>query len=76
MFSDAIVTRRFYHDAPRADRDIICVKFIYEEYVGGGYINRGIIASNGPGLRPAVLVLFRKDLSKIYVNVVSAGRGY
>ena len=72
LYDDPVVRRRSYHDAPPKDRDIICVEFVSREPLNqGGYINRGIIASYGGGVMPAILVLIRKDLSKIYVNVIT-----
>jgi hypothetical protein len=69
MYSDGIVTRRFYRNAPPADRDIICVQFVYEGAVsGGGLIGRGLIYSRADRPTPVIQALIRKDLSKIYLN--------
>ena len=66
MYSDPAVTRRLYHDAPPKDRDIICVEFVFRDFIKGGAYHNG--GKSSP-IVPAILVLFRKDLSKIYVNV-------
>ena len=72
LYSDPVVSRRSYHDAPPKDRDVICVQFVSQEPLNeGGYISRGLIASYGGGVMPAILVLIRRDLSKIYVNVIT-----
>ena len=69
--SDGMVTYRIYRDAPKADRDIICVSLVYKASMGGGgLIGRGFITSKAAPARPIVLVLMRRDISKIYVNVV------
>jgi hypothetical protein len=64
------VSRRLYADAPATDRDIICVHFLYKELIKPP----PSAAKRLPNLefmaRPALLVLMRKDLSKIYVNEV------
>jgi hypothetical protein len=68
-YNDGEVTRRLYHDAPAADRDMICVAFIIREAV---WIPR----ENVP-VFPTILVLMRKDLSKIYINQIYIGaQGY
>jgi len=64
------VARRFYADAPKADQDIICVSFASKELVKPP-IDAGKRLPNPQFMaRPIVLVLMRKDLSKIYVNEV------
>jgi hypothetical protein len=69
--SDGMVTYRTYRNAPKADRDIICVSFVYKAQMGGGgIIGTGFITSNAAPARPIVLALIRRDLSKIYVNIV------
>ena len=68
-FSDGIVTRRFYRNAPATDRDIICVQFVYEGSVsGGGLIGRGFIYTRTGRPTPVIQALIRKDLSKIYLK--------
>jgi hypothetical protein len=69
-FSDGIVTRRFYRNAPPADRDIICVQFVYEEAIGGGGLvgPRGFIYTRADRPTPVLQALIRKDLSKIYLK--------
>ena len=70
-FSDGIVTHRFYRNAPPADRDIICVQFVYQGSIsGGGLIGRGFIAMNADQPTPVIQALIRKDRSKIYLNTV------
>lgn len=75
MYSDGIVTRRFYRNAPAADRDMICVQFVYEGVVsGGGTIGRGFIAQRDDPPIPVIQALIRKDLSKIYLNQIGYKR--
>jgi hypothetical protein len=71
-FSDGIVTRRFYPTAPPADRDIICVQFVYLGTIsGGGLISPGsFIAMNADQPTPVVQALIRKDRSKIYLKLI------
>jgi hypothetical protein len=70
-YSDGIVTYRTYRNAPKADREIICVAFIYQQvYSGGGYVGGGTYYLRADPPTPVVLVLMRRDLSKIYVNIV------
>jgi hypothetical protein len=70
-FSDGIVTRRFYRNAPPADRDIICVQFVYQGSLsGGGLIGRGFIATEADQPTPVIQALIRKDRSKIYLNEI------
>ena len=72
QFSDGIVTRRFYHNAPAADRDIVCVQFVYEGVVsGGGLVGRGFIAMKADRPTPVIQALIRKDLSKIYLKRIN-----
>jgi hypothetical protein len=69
-FSDGVVSRRTYRNAPKADRDMICVSFIYEGSLStGGLISSGMIYTGATPARPILIVLMRRDLSKIYVNV-------
>jgi hypothetical protein len=70
-FSDGIVTRRFYRNAPPADRDIICVQFVYQGSLsGGGLIGRGFIATEADQPTPVIQALIRKDRSKIYLKAI------
>lgn len=62
------VTQRFYADAPKSDRDIICVTFIYQQLVAAHPEGGGTLQPTKNALIPAILVLIRKDLSKIYIN--------
>lgn len=64
------VSRRFYADAPATDRDIICVKFFYKELIKAPIAAAKRLPNPEFMVRPALLVLMRKDLSKIYVNEV------
>lgn len=64
------VTRRFYRDAPSLDRDIICVKFLYKELIKAPMPAANRLPNPEFMVRPGILVLIRKDLSKIYVNEV------
>jgi hypothetical protein len=68
MFSDGIISHRFYSNAPAADRDIICVAFVYRDVILGRG-NSGFPDAYGPFKR-VILALIRKDLSKIYVNQI------
>jgi hypothetical protein len=68
-FQDGVVFRRFYKDAPPADRDIVGVAFVYAGQIsGGGTIGGGFIEMKG-AVRPVIMVLIRKDRSKVYVNL-------
>lgn len=68
-FTDGVVFRRFYRDAPAADRDIIGVAFVYAGQIsGGGEIGGGFVYIK-EAKRPVIVVLIRKDRSKVYVNV-------
>jgi hypothetical protein len=68
-FSDGVVFRRFYRDAPPADRDIVGVAFVYGGQIsGGGEIGGGFVYLK-EAKRPVIMVLMRKDRSKIYVNL-------
>jgi hypothetical protein len=71
IYSDGIVTHRFYRNAPAADRDIICVRFVYQGvFSGGGTIGSGFIAQRADPAVPVIQALIRKDLSKTYLNRV------
>jgi hypothetical protein len=68
-FQEGVVFRRFYKDAPSADRDIVGVAFVYAGQIsGGGEIGGGFVYMKD-ARRPVILVLMRKDRSKIYVNL-------
>ena len=68
-FQDGVVFRRFYKNAPSADRDIVGVAFVYAGQIsGGGEIGGGFVDIK-EAKRPVIVVLIRKDRSKIYVNV-------
>lgn len=69
-FERPVVTHRFYADAPAADRDVICVEFPFKELVKPPASTLKHLPAPEFPARPAVLVLIRKDLSKIYVNEV------
>jgi hypothetical protein len=70
-FSDGIVTRRFYRNAPPADRDIICVQFVYQGSLsGGGLIGPGFVYSRADQPTPVIQALIRKDRSKIYLKTI------
>jgi hypothetical protein len=64
------VTHRFYRDAPAADRDIICVTFFYKELIKTPMSAYKRLPAPEFLVRPAILVLLRKDRSKAYVNEV------
>ena len=64
-YEDGEVTRRFYRDAPPADRDIICVSFVTRDVL---ILPRATVPVFG-----AILVLTRKDLSKTYINQIYIG---
>jgi hypothetical protein len=68
-FQEGVVFRRFYKDAPPADRDIVGVAFVYAGQIsGGGTIGGDFIEMKG-AVRPVIMVLIRKDRSKVYVNL-------
>jgi hypothetical protein len=68
-FQDGVVFRRFYRDAPAEDRDIVGVAFVYAgDISGGGMVGGGFVYMRD-AKRPVIMVLMRKNLSKIYVNV-------
>lgn len=70
-FSDGVVTRRFYRNAPLADRDIICVQFVYQGSLsGGGLIGSGFIHTRADQPTPVIQALIRKDRSKIYLKMI------
>ncbi len=64
------VTHRFYRDAPAADRDIICVQFAFKELTKTPVAAMKRLPNPEWMVRPALLILMRKDRSKIYVNEV------
>jgi hypothetical protein len=68
-FDDGIVFRRFYKDAPPADRDIVGVAFVYAGQISGGGTIGGDFIDIKAAVRPVIMVLIRKDRSKVYVNV-------
>lgn len=75
MYSDGVVTRRFYHNAPAADRGMICVQFVYQaSFSGGGTVGRGFIATRADPPIPVIQALIRKDRSKIYLNRIGYRR--
>lgn len=67
-YNTPLIFRRFYSDAPAADRDIICVRFAYKEMVKPPFPAAKKLPNPQMMVRPALLVLMRKDLSKVYVN--------
>ena len=68
-YREGVVFRRFYKDAPAADRDIVGVAFVYGGQIsGGGTIGGDFIEMKG-AVRPVIMVLIRKDRSKVYVNL-------
>jgi hypothetical protein len=68
-FAEPVVLRRFYKDAPPADRDIVAVAFIYGgDISGGGMVGGGFVYMRD-ARRPVIMALIRKDRSKIYVNL-------
>ncbi len=70
-FSNGIVTHRIYRNAPPADRDIVCVSFVYEgDLGGGGTISGEFIDMKANLATPVLQALIRKDGSKIYLNFV------
>lgn len=69
-YDTPLVFRRFYSDAPPADRDVICVRFAYKEMVKPPFPAAKKLPNPQMMVRPALLVLIRKDLSKTYVNEV------
>ena len=71
-FSDPVVSRRIYRNAPPADRDIVAVQFVYQgDLGGGGLVGPGFIYTRKSLPVPVVQALIRKDGSKVYLNVVT-----
>jgi len=69
-YQNGVVTRRTYNNAPSADRDIICVTFVYRT-VGNSRFRSGHTLVSQPGRTlNALEALIRKDRSKVYVNRV------
>jgi len=71
-FQDGVVFRRFYKDAPPADRDIVGVAFVYAGQISGGGTIGGLVGGfidMKAAVRPVIIVLIRKDRSKVYVNL-------
>ena len=64
------VTHRFYKDAPPADKEIICVTYIYQQLLTAKSENGGELPAGRNSVVPALLVLIRRDLTKVYVNEV------
>ena len=70
-FSNPVVSHRIYRDAPKTDRDIVAVEFVYQgELSGGGLVGRGFIRMEAAPPVPVVQALIRKDGSKVYLNVI------
>lgn len=70
-YSNPIVTRRRYRDAPATDRDIVCVSFIYEKVLsGGGVIDPDYIIMKPNLPTPVLQALIRTNGSKVYLNYV------
>ncbi len=71
-FDDGVVTYRIYRNAPKADREMICVNFAYHSTSGShGYIGGvGGLFLMGDTKKPVLLVMMRRDLSKVYIRVV------
>jgi len=70
-FQDPVVTRRTYRNAPKEDKDMICVAYVYRTRIGGG----GSYGPNGVFMNPnepfpVLQALIRKDRSKVYVNLI------
>jgi hypothetical protein len=71
QFSEPIVTYRIYRNAPRSDRDIIAVQFVYEGIISnGGWVGGGLIINRAVSGVPVLQALIRKDRSKVYLHVV------
>jgi hypothetical protein len=71
-WQDGVVVHRFYRDAPPEDRDIIGVAFVYAGDISGGGTVGGLVGGfiyMRDAKRPVIMVLMRKNLSKIYVNL-------
>jgi hypothetical protein len=64
------VTHRFYSDAPPADKDIICVTYVYQQLLTAKSESGGDLPAGRNKVIPALLVLIRRDLTKVYVNEV------
>ena len=69
-YEEPWVTHRFYRDAPAADRDIICVTFLYKGFTRTPVSGYKRLPNPFGMVKPALLVLMRKDRSKAYVNEV------
>ena len=69
-YEEPFVKRRFYKDASPPDREIICVKFVYSEPTAPPTkLAVRFPPAKGP-VFPVLLVLIRKDLSKVYINEI------
>ena len=70
-FADGVVTYRTYRNAPKAEHEMICVNFAYHRSLGGhGFIGHGGLYSVADTQKPVLIVLMRRDLSKVYIRVV------
>lgn len=72
-FDDGVVTYRTYHNAPEAEHEMICVNFAYHSssaaehgHIGG----TGSFIMTGNSRKFVLLVLMRRDLSKVYIKAV------
>ena len=71
-FSDPVVSRRIYRNAPPADRDVVAVQFVYQgDLGGGGLVGPGFIYMRKSLPVPVVQALIRKDGSKVYLNIIT-----
>jgi hypothetical protein len=69
-FADGIVTLRTYRDAPKADREIVCVNFAARSNDSHGMMGGSYFFQMTEGGKAVLLVLMRPDLSKVYTRVV------
>jgi hypothetical protein len=70
IYEEPFVTHRSYRDAPPADRDIMCVTFLYKGFMRTPVSGYKRLPDPFGMVKPALLVLLRKDRSKAYVNEV------
>jgi hypothetical protein len=72
-FDEGVVTYRTYRNAPKAEHEMICVNFAYHSSSSGesGHIGGiGGFLVGGNSRKFVLLVLMRRDLSKVYIKAV------
>jgi hypothetical protein len=74
-FADGVVTLRTYRNAPKADREMICVNFAARSNDSHGMMGGSFFFQMTEGGKPVLLVLMRPDLSKVSTKVVHLKTG-